>query len=676
MRGPKTALIAAVVVTGVSATILRAQQMFAGSAPLAAVATSATAAADPSLAGRSARQLLRNGLDYLDNYDLPDRALVYLQEAEKRPDGGGLDDSELEQLRDGLSRARSSSARPDPTSASASVRPRGRVVARPGSLVLASAPPTSEDEPIRQVSADASEVQEPTAMDLPSLPPSLAEPAEGPADPLVVAALPDFAADPGPSPVEPAPAPIFLSEIPAEEPPPLPTQPIPLPSAPPEAAPTPVTPPVPSPEPPPVFPAPAEAPRDLPLPIPAPAPMPVAVPPVVEEAPVAVPVDLPPMPEAAPTPPVVALPAEAPAGDIDLVPAPVPLPVVEPRPEPSPAPRQAVTARVPSGPRPVAPAGPRRFAGAPRAVAPTYNSAYEVETAAEIAARTKARAKAAEVAPQPAPEVAPQPTPEIVLQPEPEPVAAEPEPAAEVEAEGFPPLPSSFSATPASPIPAAGSITETPAFPTGAGLRPQALRDIEEMTRIQDEAMRRNPPPRLLPTQTSPRSSDTAGAGDASAGGVTSRLELPRAPSPTEPRPIRVIPVPDAFVPLPAREWDPNRKYWAAAATCHMPLYFQDAVLERYGQGVEQALGNEGRYFSFPLDDPRQSNQRNQLLQPLFSTGLFLTQIAALPYNLIVDPPWEAEYDLGYYRPGDRTPPDTYYLPTTGVGPPLRGRRY
>ena len=43
---------------------------------------------------------------------------------------------------------------------------------------------------------------------------------------------------------------------------------------------------------------------------------------------------------------------------------------------------------------------------------------------------------------------------------------------------------------------------------------------------------------------------------------------------------------------------------------------------------------------------------------------------------MVVDPPWEAEFDLGYHRPGDRIPPDTMYLPVYGVGPPLRGRNY
>jgi hypothetical protein len=166
----------------------------------------------------------------------------------------------------------------------------------------------------------------------------------------------------------------------------------------------------------------------------------------------------------------------------------------------------------------------------------------------------------------------------------------------------------------------------------------------------------------------------------ASAAGTTpapsTRLEISRAPSPTEARPIRAIPVPEEFVPLPPRNWSPDRKYFTAAATCHLPLYFQDAALERYGHSTEQFFGPLGRYMTYPVDDPRQSNQRNQIVQPIFSIGLFAAQIALLPYNLIMDPPWEAEYDLGYYRPGDIVPTDVYYLPYFGVGPPLHGKRY
>ena len=66
------------------------------------------------------------------------------------------------------------------------------------------------------------------------------------------------------------------------------------------------------------------------------------------------------------------------------------------------------------------------------------------------------------------------------------------------------------------------------------------------------------------------------------------------------------------------------RKYWTAPATCHMPLYFQDASLERYGHSVEQFFGPLG-----PVPDAtrsttrRQSKQRFQILQPAFSAGLY-----------------------------------------------------
>jgi hypothetical protein len=209
-----------------------------------------------------------------------------------------------------------------------------------------------------------------------------------------------------------------------------------------------------------------------------------------------------------------------------------------------------------------------------------------------------------------------------------------------------------------------------------AALSPETLREVEEIARRQEEEMRRNPNPYDMPPAQPAGPGGPDGTLRYPPDPSGTRAELPRAPSPTEARPIRPIPVPEETVQLPARVFDPNRKYWAAPAVCSMPLYFQDAVLERYGQNVEQAMGPVGRFFSYPIDDPRQSNQRIQILQPFYSAGLFALQVAALPYNMVVDPPWESHYMLGYFRPGDPTPPDLYYLPTTGLGPPLHGRRY
>jgi hypothetical protein len=203
--------------------------------------------------------------------------------------------------------------------------------------------------------------------------------------------------------------------------------------------------------------------------------------------------------------------------------------------------------------------------------------------------------------------------------------------------------------------------------PSPSTLRPELKREVETIARKQeDELLRRQQ------AQPSPPTHDAI-ISDLRA---QTQLDISRAPSPAEARPIKAIPVPEDWVPLAPRTWLTQRKYWAAAATCHLPLYFQDPVLERYGHSIEQFVGPIGRYLTYPLDSPTQSTQRNQILQPLFSAGLFAFQVAALPYNAIVDPPWEAQYDLGYYRPSDVIPTDLYWLPLHGYGPPFHGSNY
>ncbi len=213
------------------------------------------------------------------------------------------------------------------------------------------------------------------------------------------------------------------------------------------------------------------------------------------------------------------------------------------------------------------------------------------------------------------------------------------------------------------------TIPERPTPPSS--LSPEQLRQIEKIARLQEQEEQQKIHAQVRPQGDAP-------ARDTSSSNLQTQtqLDISRAPSPAEARPIKAIPVPEDWVPLAARNWAPQRKFWAAAATCHLPLYFQDPVLERYGHSVEQFVGPVGRYLTYPVDDPRQSTQRNQIIQPFFSVGLFALQIASWPYNLVMDPPWEAQYDLGYYRPGDMIPVDTYWLPLHGYGPPLRGNRY
>jgi hypothetical protein len=72
--------------------------------------------------------------------------------------------------------------------------------------------------------------------------------------------------------------------------------------------------------------------------------------------------------------------------------------------------------------------------------------------------------------------------------------------------------------------------------------------------------------------------------------------------------------------------------YWDAAELWHQPLYFDDVLLERYGQT--------------PL--PR--------WQPVLSGAHFFGTLPMLPYKLAIDRPMDCVSTLGYYRPGSPTP--------------------
>jgi hypothetical protein len=606
-----------------SASLIRAQQMLGQSPP-----ADGAPAIDPS---RSARHLLRNGLDYLDSYRDCDRALTYLREAERRQ--AELGETDRKVLKQAIERARRGLREVDGMASSAN-RPRAGSLTphRTGAIALAptapdpaSAPeptapsPASEPDPIQLVGGGA--VAPP--MPPPGPPPTAPEPAPPPG--------PGPAPIPPPPPIDPTPsAPVFGAGL---------TRPTPTPADPGASLPPlPVEPTTPAPEPAPAAtngspaqlaePAPVVAPAAAPIAPPAPAPAAPAEPPTPK-------VEAPPTLDAAPAP--VVDPAPAPA-------APVEAAITEPSPTTS-----ARGERVVRDPEPVvrtsapAPSSPSAVAEAPEPVSPP----------------TVAPAPSAAMVPEPIPT----PTP---VSRQPRPVAPAIRPAAvAAEPATLPPLPGERPVEGTSRLLAQAMPTRS----TTSGLPEDLRREVEEVARRQDEAAanRRQPERALPPTTPTPESE---------MGTTSSRLLLPRPPSPTEARPLRPIPVPEEFVPLTPRQWNPTRKYWAAAATCHSTLYFQDAVLERYGQSVEQAAGPVGRFMSYPLDDPKESNARNQILQPVYSAALFAAQIATLPYHLVVDPPWEAEYDLGYYRPGDRIPPDTYYLPLRGVGPPLRGRRY
>lgn len=246
-----------------------------------------------------------------------------------------------------------------------------------------------------------------------------------------------------------------------------------------------------------------------------------------------------------------------------------------------------------------------------------------------------------------------------------------PAPAAELDVEELP-APAPAAAPAAAPSDGLSASLAPRRRGSGTTLSPELQRRVEEVAqRMEAEATQNQSAPEEGPTEF-----DATQGDDLDELRTDTQIDISRAPSPAEARPIAAIPVPEDWVPLGTREWSPQRKYWAAAATCHMPLYFQDPMLERYGHNVEKFIGPAGRFFSYPVDNHTQTTQRNQMAQPFASVGLFAFQILTLPYAMVMDPPWEAQYDLGYWRPGDKIPTDLYYLPTHGTGPALKGRKY
>jgi hypothetical protein len=78
---------------------------------------------------------------------------------------------------------------------------------------------------------------------------------------------------------------------------------------------------------------------------------------------------------------------------------------------------------------------------------------------------------------------------------------------------------------------------------------------------------------------------------------------------------------------------------WKASALCHKPLLFEEIGLERYGHTICPAV------------------------QPIISGGVFFANVALMPYKTGLNPPWECQYVLGYYRPGSCAPFQRHRLP-------------
>lgn len=72
---------------------------------------------------------------------------------------------------------------------------------------------------------------------------------------------------------------------------------------------------------------------------------------------------------------------------------------------------------------------------------------------------------------------------------------------------------------------------------------------------------------------------------------------------------------------------------WQAANICHLPLYFEEPMLERHGQ-----------------------QRCPPCIQPAVSGGKFLGNLLLYPYKATLHPAFENRYTLGHFRPGSGAP--------------------
>jgi len=80
------------------------------------------------------------------------------------------------------------------------------------------------------------------------------------------------------------------------------------------------------------------------------------------------------------------------------------------------------------------------------------------------------------------------------------------------------------------------------------------------------------------------------------------------------------------------RRWQLSEFNWAASDLFGQPAYFDDPILERYGQS------------------------HHALIQPALSGAHFFSQFPLMPYKIGIDRPHDQIYTLGYHRPGSPMP--------------------
>ncbi|ODA29615.1 hypothetical protein A6X21_08050 [Planctopirus hydrillae] len=106
-----------------------------------------------------------------------------------------------------------------------------------------------------------------------------------------------------------------------------------------------------------------------------------------------------------------------------------------------------------------------------------------------------------------------------------------------------------------------------------------------------------------------------------------------------------------------SRPWLWQEVEWEAAATRHLPLYFEEPMLERLG--YTHGWGRETcDYCATDCD-----RMKAEAFQPFVSAAAFFGRVPILPYQMGVDLPWEPIYTLGEPLPGSPAPYEKRMIP-------------
>ena len=210
-------------------------------------------------------------------------------------------------------------------------------------------------------------------------------------------------------------------------------------------------------------------------------------------------------------------------------------------------------------------------------------------------------------------------------------------------------------------------FTQRPTPPST--LRPELQRQVEEIARRQEDDLRRqtqNPPQPSAPMRDT-STSDLRAQTQLDMAALPARLKLGRS---------RQFPFPKTG----SRFLNATGRLNASTGLPRRPVTCRSTSRILSWNGMDIASSSSSGHLA-AISVTRSTTRLSRTSGISSYSRSFPSGYSASRYwpGLITSswiPLGKAQYDLGYYRPGDNIPTDTYWLPLHGYGPPLHGSRY